>query len=1012
MEQNCAALIRAFQNPDLDYEPVMMWFWNDEVTEERITWQMEKFRQQNITNFFIHPALGFPIEYLSDRYMELIQYVVKEAKRLGMYYWIYDEYEFPSGTAGGILCRDYPQYRQKEVRVEDHKLNGPGHRISLCRPGDLLCAQLITELGDRTYVQDITGQCRLIRQGEFTQLEYIYTETNIGGRALFFFSEYNLQLLPSGTGRAGADNILGYVDMFNPAAVGKFIELTHERYKQFIGDEFGKTVRGVFTDEPTSLRHFDYTTTGPWSDTFDEEFRKDHGYSLIPWLYTLWTIPAKTPEEIRAVHDYRSTVKRLYFDAFMKPYSRWCRENGLIFTGHFGGEEEVGAHVAQGDMLEELMLFDMPGMDSIYSSIKINWISHDTAPQLARSAAKFCGSNRVICETYTGSGWNMRLPVMQRCANRLLVQGINWIQYMGAHYSMGGAAKTYCGALPPNHSFINTLYPQYRDLGGYFASFCALSAATVQDSHALLFIPIMQREQEYYRYQENKWDGITILDQEANRSYVDTVLALLYEGISYDLFSENLTDAITVHDGYVEAYGYRYNALIFPRMYYINAKTRTLLEELKKHNVTTVFTHMMPGVNVDTGEHFDHGYDLKPFLPAAHVSSDGCTYFIEPPAFPLDLDLYRTALQKTVGGKVLNISADTGVYICKRTNPEAEVYFVFNDNAVPAAVAIDALPGMYLLTHKTSADVPYTVQNGRMSFTLSGYEMIAIVRDPASTEMPVSTVKEVPDRTVQLGEPDSFRPADGNYLPLTYEMYNPLTGQWDACKYMCFSEQVHLPKNGPYKLRAKVQIDHLPESVLLNAEIQRVTRLAVNGTELEYGCNCIRWSMGDFTTEIAQLLHVGENLFEIEGYTENIAKPNVPPYVYLSGEFRLDAQERMIAPAETIPFGGWESHGYYYYSGDGIYTFRVTPEKGFRKVTLTTHTDDAAKIYVNGQYAGQKLWLADETDLTPFLCEGENEIEVRVTSTRANQFACSIGMYGGFRTENGILQPMELHYYR
>ncbi len=1012
MEQNCSALIRAFHDPDLAYEPVMMWFWNDDVTEERITWQLEKFRQQNITNFFIHPALGFQIEYLSDRYMELIQYVVREAKRLGMYYWIYDEYEFPSGTAGGILCRDYPEYRQKEVRVEDHKLNGPGHRISLCRPGQFLCAQLITEIGDKTYVQDISDQCKLTPQGEYTQLEYIYTETNIGGRALFFFSEYNLQLLPSGTGRAGADNILGYVDMFNPAAVGKFIELTHERYKQFIGDEFGKTVRGVFTDEPTSLRHFDYSIAGPWSDTFDEEFQKDHGYSVIPWLYTLWTIPAKTPEEIKAIHDYRSTIKRLYFDAFMKQYSRWCRENGLIFTGHFGGEEELGGHIAQGDMLEELMLFDMPGMDSIYSSIKIKWISHDTAPQLARSAAKFCGSSRVICETYTGSGWDMRLPVMQRCANRLLVQGINWIQYMGSHYSMGGAAKTYCGALPPTHSFMNTLYPQYRDLGGYFASFCALSAATVQDSHALLFIPLMQRQQEQYIFQENKWDGITSLDVPENRGYVDTVLALLYEGISYDLFSENLIEAITVHDGYVEAYGYRYNALVLPRMHFVNGKTKALLEELKQHKVTTVFTHMVPGVNVDTGESFDPGYRWKPFLPAANTSADGSAYFINPPAFPLDLGLYRTALSETVGGKVLNISADTGVYICKRTNPEAEVYFIFNDNAVPAAVEIDVLPGMQLLTHKTSAEVPYTVENGRMAFTLSGYEMIAIVRDPESTELPVSTENPSADHTVQLGAPDSFRPADGNYLPLTYEMYNPLTSQWDACKYMCFSEQVHLPKNGAYKLRAKVQIDHLPESVLLNAEVQYVDRLAINGTELEYACNCIRWSPADFTTEIAQLLHVGENLFELDGHSVPVAKSDVPPYLYLSGNFRVDSEERMIAPSQTIPFGGWEQSGYYYYSGDGIYTFRVTPEQGFRKVTLTLNTDDAAKIYVNGEYAGQKLWLADETDITDFLKDGENEIEVRVTSTRANQFACSIGMYGGFRTENGILKPMELHYYR
>ena len=97
-------LIKQFKTPDAEYEPVVMWFWGDMPTEDGITFQMEQFRSQNIINFFVHPA-GCDIEYLSDRYMELIQHVVKEAKRLGMYYWIYDEYDYPSGIAGGKLIQ-------------------------------------------------------------------------------------------------------------------------------------------------------------------------------------------------------------------------------------------------------------------------------------------------------------------------------------------------------------------------------------------------------------------------------------------------------------------------------------------------------------------------------------------------------------------------------------------------------------------------------------------------------------------------------------------------------------------------------------------------------------------------------------------------------------------------------------------------------------------------------------------------------------------------------------------
>ena len=39
-------------------------------------------------------------------------------------------------------------------------------------------------------------------------------------------------------------------DNLNPEAVRTFIGLTHERYRKRLGHQFGKTVKGFFTDEP------------------------------------------------------------------------------------------------------------------------------------------------------------------------------------------------------------------------------------------------------------------------------------------------------------------------------------------------------------------------------------------------------------------------------------------------------------------------------------------------------------------------------------------------------------------------------------------------------------------------------------------------------------------------------------------------------------------------------------------------------------------------------------------
>lgn len=40
------------------------------------------------------------------------------------------------------------------------------------------------------------------------------------------------------------------VDTLSKEAIDKFIEITHERYKEVVGDDFGETVPAIFTDEP------------------------------------------------------------------------------------------------------------------------------------------------------------------------------------------------------------------------------------------------------------------------------------------------------------------------------------------------------------------------------------------------------------------------------------------------------------------------------------------------------------------------------------------------------------------------------------------------------------------------------------------------------------------------------------------------------------------------------------------------------------------------------------------
>ena len=77
------------------------WFWNDEITEEEILWQLKEMSLQGVKGFFIHPRQGLKQPYLSESYFRMVDVAIKEAEKLGLEVNLYDEFPYPSGAAGG-----------------------------------------------------------------------------------------------------------------------------------------------------------------------------------------------------------------------------------------------------------------------------------------------------------------------------------------------------------------------------------------------------------------------------------------------------------------------------------------------------------------------------------------------------------------------------------------------------------------------------------------------------------------------------------------------------------------------------------------------------------------------------------------------------------------------------------------------------------------------------------------------------------------------------------------------
>ncbi|MCX6983581.1 MAG: hypothetical protein NT118_02360, partial [Lentisphaerae bacterium] len=152
-------------------------------------------------------------------------------------------------------------------------------------------------------------------------------------------------------------------DTLNPKATEKFIEYTHEKYFQCVGDMFGKEITAIFTDEAK------YYGETPWTPGLFEDFQEDYVYDLKLRLFDLFS-DIETPESIRTKLNYREWCGRRFEQAWLKPISTWCKKHKLKLVGHMSPEDD---HVAQALTLSNLMPLQkhlsLAGLDLIIPAV-------------------------------------------------------------------------------------------------------------------------------------------------------------------------------------------------------------------------------------------------------------------------------------------------------------------------------------------------------------------------------------------------------------------------------------------------------------------------------------------------------------------------------------------------------------------------------------------------------------------------------------------------------------------
>lgn len=498
----------AFESPSRHYSNGPLWVWNDMLTEDQIRDTLRDLARQHVKQVWVHPRPGLMTPYLSKEWFHLWKIALREAEKLDMNVWIYDENSYPSGFAGGLVPEAMPESRGQGLAFLESRTSPKwdANTVAVYRldqqPGNT-SAQSSEGLDVQTTFEDVTPR---IKAGErlpdatylVASVKWAETRPWHGGRF--------------------------YVNLLSPGVTEKFMELTYGPYKEELGGYFGKRIPGIFTDEPNIQPVWG---TLPWSETICAEFQKRWGYNLLDHLPSL----DRSVGDYRKVrHNYFQVLHELFVERWAKPNHDYCAANNLEWTGHYW-DHDWPECLRVPDNMAMYAWHQRPSIDCL-----MNQYREDTDAQFGNvrmvrelsSVANQLGIKRTLCETYGAAGWDLRFEDMKRIGDWLQVLGVNTINEHLSYVTIRGARKR---DHPQSFSYHEPWWNAYHVCADYFARLSAALSYGEQVNSVLVLEPTTTA----WMYQENP-DRL----KEIGKSFFDLLMALEAAQIEYDLVSEDI----------------------------------------------------------------------------------------------------------------------------------------------------------------------------------------------------------------------------------------------------------------------------------------------------------------------------------------------------------------------------------------------------------------------------------------------------------------------------------------
>lgn len=962
---DCSSLLKLITNPPSAYRAAPLWDWNDKITREEIDFQMTKFKEGGLGGVFIHPRPGLVTEYLSKDWNELFQFTVQTAKKLGMQVWIYDENSYPSGFAGGHVQARYP----------DSYKNGSGLGLKIT--------------SDLSEITDLPVEVLLKQSVKFPSSQkkptyYVFYRT-------FASTSYWYGGFP-------------YVDLLYPGVTDTFMKVTMEGYEKYNREEFGKTLPGIFTDEPNLEAAKGPETAIRWTPDLFEQFEIRWGYRLEPELVSL---VEETDNYTKVRHDYYTLLLEMFLDRWAVPWFDYCEKNNLDWTGHYW---EHGWPYP-GDGIDEAafyMYHQIPGVDMLGRSYDPTGMDgqfgNTRAIRELGSAANQSGWNRRLSETWGGAGWQISFAELKRLVDWEVVLGVNLVNPHLSYFSMQGVRKF---DYPPSFSYQEPWWGNFSLLGDYIGRICLAMSAGEQVNNIL----VLQPNTTAWMYHNTIKDDRRIY--KLSVTFKKLIQQLESDHIEYDLGSEQVLKRF----GEISKKGLRIRNRIYDRIVIPpgmrNIETTTL--NLLKSYLADGYSVLCLSDSVDyvDGNPNNALKELAAKYPVNWISGN---------------DIESGHIQSFLTRPEISIKQKDKtkgqIFHQRRILEDGQLLFLVNSDLSNSAEAQIDIQGRHLseidLNSGVAGPSAHLKKAGQLSFTASvppGGSRLFLVSDHLVAPVPVKPdVSGTPVMIQPSGdlkarrltpniltvdyldlETKSFRKEGMYFMTAMYRLFEISglkTGNpWQhKIQYkQQYLEMDNFTNESWFRARYHFTVDEsLPDEAMkaMQAVIERPDQwsITLNGKEIKpSGDNW--WLDRHFPVfSIGESIRKGENIIELSAPKMTVFSELMP--VYILGDFNLENKNKgfVIKLATGPGIHSWTESGMPFYGDKVSYgnSYAVDDTTGTFLVKLGPWKGSVAEVRVNGQSAGNIGWDPYELDISKFIRKGENSIDVMITGSLKN----------------------------